>query len=71
MDFCFRTHYSPLEGESARRGRKPDVAPVGEQRKRLPRLIAQENRKGRGPHVPTAAAGAWRLGCRDSSSRGE
>ncbi|MDD9818261.1 MAG: hypothetical protein OXU61_09040, partial [Gammaproteobacteria bacterium] len=23
------THHSPLEGESARRGRKPDVAPVG------------------------------------------
>ncbi|MDD9816914.1 MAG: hypothetical protein OXU61_02055, partial [Gammaproteobacteria bacterium] len=23
------SHYSPLEGESARRGRKPDVAPVG------------------------------------------
>jgi len=43
----------------------------GEQLKRLPRPIAQENRKGRGPHVPTAAAGAWRLGCRDSPSRGE
>jgi len=25
----FRTHHSPLEGESARRGRKPEVAPVG------------------------------------------
>jgi len=23
------SHHSPLEGESARRGRKPDVAPVG------------------------------------------
>ena len=29
MEFCFRAHHSPLEGESARRGRKPDVAPVG------------------------------------------
>jgi len=25
----FLTHHSPLEGESARRGRKPDGAPVG------------------------------------------
>jgi len=43
----------------------------GERLKRLPRHIAQENRKGRGPHIPTAAAGARRLGCRDSPSRGE
>jgi len=28
----------------------------GERLKRLPRPAAQENRKGRGPHVPTAAA---------------
>ncbi|MDD9818356.1 MAG: hypothetical protein OXU61_09535, partial [Gammaproteobacteria bacterium] len=34
----------------------------GEHRKRLLHPTAQENRKGRLP--PTAAAGAWRLGCR-------
>ncbi|MDD9819142.1 MAG: hypothetical protein OXU61_13560 [Gammaproteobacteria bacterium] len=60
------THHSPLEGESARRGRKPEVAPVGGASKAPATPTAQENRKGRLP--PTAAAGAWRLVCCDSPS---
>jgi len=59
----------PLRGSRQDEGASPKSRRWGEQRKRLPRPAACENRKGRLP--PTAAAGAWRLGCRDSPSRGE
>jgi len=50
MDPCFRTRRSPLEGESARRGRQPDVAPVGGASK----APAAPHRPGepRGPQAP-------------------
>jgi len=43
----FLTHHSPLEGESARRGRSPKSRRWGERRKRQPRPAAWENRKDR------------------------
>jgi len=46
----FRTHHSPLEGESARRGRKPEVAPVGGASKAPP-----------APHRPGEPQGPHRL----------
>jgi len=68
----FLTHHSPLEGESARRGRKPEVAPVGGTSKAPPPPHRPREPQGpRGRLPPTAAAGAWRLVCRDSPSRGE
>jgi len=59
----------PLRGSRQDEGASPKSRRWGEQRKSLLRPAAQKNRKGRLP--PTAAAGAWRLGCRDSPSRGE
>jgi len=44
------TNYSPLEGESARRGRKPEVAPVGGASKAPPT-----------PHRPGEPQGPHRL----------
>ena len=44
------THHSPLEGESARRGRKPDVAPVGGAAKAPP--SPHRPREPQGPHTP-------------------
>jgi len=55
-------HHSPLEGESARRGRKPDVAPVGGTSK----APTSPHRPGepQGPHTPHRSSrrlAAWLL----------
>jgi len=51
------THHSPLEGESARRGRKPDVAPVGGTSK----APATPHRPGKPQGPPTPHRSSRRL----------
>jgi len=59
----------PLRGSRQDKGASPKSRRWGEQRKRLHRPTAQENRKGRGAAYPHRGSRAWRLGCRDSPSR--
>ncbi|MDD9818798.1 MAG: hypothetical protein OXU61_11805, partial [Gammaproteobacteria bacterium] len=56
----------PLRGSRQDEGVSPMSRRWGVHLERLHRPTAQGNRKGHFP--PTAAAGAWRLGCCDSPS---
>jgi len=62
MEPRFRTHHSPLEGESARRGRKPEVAPVGGASKAPPTPRRPEEPQGPPtPHRGSRRLAAWLL----------